>query len=95
VDAAQAANGWAQKAEKKQEQKEEAEEHGKLGAREYAYNRRRNRVLTIYRLRLLHLWVRHRIAPPSRHTDPHSPVIIAENMIGCAMYELVCGIETS
>jgi hypothetical protein len=45
--------------------------------------------LTVYRRRLLRLRVRHRIAPPSSHTDRHSPVIVAEKMIGVAMYELV------
>lgn len=44
----------------------------------------------ISRLRLLHLRVRHRIATRHQlHTDSARPVIIAEDMIGCAMYELV------
>ena len=46
--------------------------------------------LTFCRPRLLHLRVRHRSATSRPHTDTLSPVIIAENMIGCAMYELVC-----
>ena len=45
------------------------------------------------RLHLLHLWVRHRGATLQSTTDSDSPVIIAENMIGCAMYELVCAVR--
>jgi hypothetical protein len=91
----QVANAWAQKGQKKQEQKSEAEEHGKL--QHPAYGRRQywDILLIPYRLHLLHLRVRHRIAASESHTDPPSPVIIAENMIGCAMYELVCGTKLS
>jgi hypothetical protein len=32
----------------------------------------------------------HRIASHTSHTDRCSPVIVAEKMIGVAMYELVC-----
>jgi hypothetical protein len=35
----------------------------------------------------------HGTAPLQPHTDPSSPVIIAEHMIGCAMYELVCEVR--
>jgi len=45
--------------------------------------------LTASRRGLLHLWVRRRRLLYELHTDSPRPVIIAENMIGCAMYELV------
>ncbi|USP72878.1 uncharacterized protein yc1106_00152 [Curvularia clavata] len=67
------------KGQKKDQKSEGGEEHG------FAM---RN-VLTPYRRHLLHLWVRLNLVAPKPHTDPPSPVIIAENMIGCAMYELV------
>lgn len=41
------------------------------------------------RRRILHLRVGYAIALTSRCTNSRSPVIVAEDMIGCAMYELV------
>jgi hypothetical protein len=49
--------------------------------------------LTPHRRRLFRLRVRHRIAAPASHTNRDSPVIVAEKMIGVAMYELVCDTE--
>lgn len=49
-----------------------------------------NNPLTPDRRHLLHLRVRLYQEVLRTNTDPFSPVIIAENMIGCAMYELVC-----
>ena len=89
-DVAQAANSWAQKQQKKQEQKSEGEEHGKLEPSIYICLVCWSKLLTPYRRHLLHFWVRHHNTALKSHTDPPSPVIIAENMIGCAMYELVC-----
>jgi hypothetical protein len=51
-----------------------------------------DKLLTTHRSRLLHLRVRHHRSDRGdrpRTNDP-SPVIVAEHMIGCAMYELVC-----
>lgn len=48
-------------------------------------------MLTASRSGLLRLRVRHRLARLRPPTDYLSPVIVAENMIGVAMYELVCG----
>jgi hypothetical protein len=49
-------------------------------------------LLTTHRSRLLRLRVRHHTSDRSDrpHTNGPSPVIVAERMIGCAMYELVC-----
>ena len=87
---AHAANSWAQKQQKKQEQKSEGEEHGKLEHSTQMCKFCWKTSLTPCRRHLLHFWVRHRCTVLESHTDPPSPVIIAENMIGCAMYELVC-----
>jgi hypothetical protein len=73
----------------KQDQKEE-EEHGMLYASPAICACVHRKIqLTAHRRRLLCFWVRHRSAARSAHTDSHSPVIVAENMIGVAMYELV------
>jgi hypothetical protein len=78
-----------QKTEKKPAQKEEEEEeHGKSHTC-YAPQSCMRALLIIHRRRLFRLRVRHRIAAPASHTDRHSPVIVAEKMIGVAMYELV------
>jgi hypothetical protein len=78
-----------QKTEKKPAQKEEEEEeHGESHTRYAPLSGLRTK-LTVHRRRLFRLRVRHRIAAHASHTDRHSPVIVAEKMIGVAMYELV------
>lgn len=47
-------------------------------------------MLIFLRRRILHLRVRNATTITSRRTNDRSPVIVAEDMIGCAMYELVC-----
>jgi hypothetical protein len=51
--------------------------------------------LTICRRRLFGFRVRHRTAVHVSPTNSASPVIVAENMIGVAMYELVCKMDES
>jgi hypothetical protein len=81
-----------QKTQKKQDQKEE-EEHGMLYASPAICACLYRKIqLTVCRRRLLRLRVRHHVAARSAHTDNYRPVIVAENMIGVAMYELVCRI---
>ena len=47
------------------------------------------------RIDLLRLWVCGlQGKAPTIRVDMIRPVIVAENMIGCAMYELVCGCPT-
>jgi hypothetical protein len=50
-------------------------------------------MLILHRRHLLCLRVRQCIATTRWHTNNHRPVIVAENMIGVAMYELVCGMH--
>jgi hypothetical protein len=78
-----------QKTEKKPAQKEEEEEEHGTSNTGYAPSSCLRTLLIIHRRCLFRLRVRQRIAAPASHTDRHSPVIVAEKMIGVAMYELV------